>query len=709
VDAETRRRIAKLERRNGNGVGHGNGHGDDTDKLQELFDESMESGEPVNLGGPEKTYRLTRVLTGGTNLRIRGYGAKIDYTDFPKTYSSGVATADCVAINVAGTMGAKVPLTADVVEKEYTAIVADGTEFRAGDWVQIGSEDFNPYSTSTFVPRGETKKIRSISSNTLTFTAQNYEGYTVSNSGFVRKVNFVTNFHCDGVEFIGSAVNQLTNNNRENPLTLYAVRNFSVTNNTFRDHDVIGVRVRSCILGNVTHNEIDGVFRESALSKGSVYYGIALQNTCQWVYVGQNKGQTLRRLVVNTSTQTDYGQSYHCLIQGNQFFDSHAGSDGRVEGFEHHGFGRWIAYDANMTDSALGGIRVEGRDISITNNMFVNCVGNGVMFDSDGKVFQNIHVGNNTITRATVDGTSSTGAGVWFEPPSPATAAQGALIRNITVVGNTISGFTGSGRHGMRILYDADVPAENCTIQGNHVDSNLTTIPSSGSSGILVEAPGWDVLNNKIYGYYRGVSFVTNANGNLCRGNVIKNSQIWGVASEAAVVAQGDNILVEGNYFENMAIGTRVAAEADGTKIYRNTHTNVTTQVSDSGTNTVTAYQLPSAAASIVTYKPDSDTNGTVTLPSDLGGPIVFMTFDSLAGGVTATSIRNISFAGSAGQVIIIKSATSARPVTLQHHGGGTGNMRNTGAADFVADSSSDTAAYAWTGSVWLWVAGNNG
>jgi hypothetical protein len=561
----------------------GDGVSDDTSALQSAFNAGMANGVPVLLGN--KVYKTTSTLTGGSNLHLIGNGAKIDYRFIPKTYSSGVATVENHALDILGSFGTKVSLTSDAVEMAQSIVVADASGFAPDDWVQIVSEDFYPYSGTFVIPRGEIKQIRSISGNTITFTTVMWEGYTVANSAACRKMNFVENIYVSGIRFIGSNANQLTTNNREVGIALYAAKNFHIERCGFYGQDFVGVRVRSSILGSVVHNDIKGAFRVSDLSKGTVYYGIAVQNNAQWVYVGQNKGATLRRLGVCTATQTDYGQAYHIIFQGNQFRDSHSGSTGRVEGFEHHGFGRWISFDANQTDSSLGGVRIEGRDVSVTNNIFTNCVGSGIVFDDDAGVFENILIANNHVTRAVEDGTSSVGYGIEIQ------LAPNNRNRNIVVRDNLIHGWASSSRTGIRVIKQPLATAKNCHIIGNTIDSGKDTTDTTGM-GAWIESSNWDLTDNHFYGYAQGIRMSIECDGNILSNNHFSNPDI-SASTNGAITVYGPNIKSIRNIFKDCNIAHRAISSATNMKLHDSVYINVTTPLSNAGTGTVeTAAQV---------------------------------------------------------------------------------------------------------------------
>jgi hypothetical protein len=554
---------------------------DDTGRLQRAITKGMEKGVPVDLGNG--VYYISSTLIGGSNLYLKGNGAKIDYSGIPKTYVNGVADKENPCLSIKGTTTTPTyaaTLTADATSGSQSITVNNASQFVEGDWIQIISEDFYPYSGTFRIPRGEIKQIRSISGNTITFTTVIWEGYTLANSAKCRKLTLAENIQIEGIRFIGSDLDQLTYNAREIGIELYLCKNFNVERCGFYGQDFVGVRVRSSILGNVVRNDIKGAYRKSDLSKGTVYYGIAVQNNAQWVYVGQNKGATLRRLGVCTATQTDYGQAYHCIFQGNQFRDSHSGSTGRVEGFEHHGFGRWITFDANQTDSSLGGIRIEGRDVSVTNNIFTNCVGSGIVFDDDAGVFENILVANNHVTRAIEDGTSNVGYGIEIQ------LVPSDQNRNIIVRDNLIHGFASASRTGIRVIKNDLASSKNCHIIGNTIDSGKAT-PDTAGMGVFCEASGWDLSQNNIFGYDLAIRMSAECNGNIIDNNKVKNISTVPGSTNGAITVYGANVKSIRNIFQNCEVGHRAISSATNLKIHDNVYIGVTTPLNNAGTGTV--------------------------------------------------------------------------------------------------------------------------
>ena len=645
-------------------------------------------------------WTISAPLTLPSNVLLQGWGkAEIDYRSITKVYDvNGRGTYDIHAVEAIGSVGSSISLSADAVEKTSSITVADASGFSVDDWVQLGDSSLYPYSGTFTVPRGEIKKIRSISGNTLNFTTVIYENYATADSAFVRKVNFVENVGVRNIKFTGSNANQLVNWNREIPIWFEYVKDFWVEGNRLNGQDFIGVGLQSSIIGNVHDNHITGAFRISSASLGSVYYGVALRNNCQWVDVSGNIGETLRRLVVNTSSQSTYGQPYFCNVRGNIMRDSHSNSSGRVHAFEHHGFGRWISYIGNMSDSCLGGINIEGRDLLIADNHFANCSGFGVQFDGEGKVFENIVVRGNTITRSLVDGFTPSGAGVYVIEPGTGGSGSAAILRNVLIENNTISGWTTNSRQGIRIDDVTGILADNCVVRGNNIDSLLSGSIDGTSRGILCSAPGWEFYDNKIHNYYRHIDLQPGANGCRALDNKLINSSLFGVSSEAAIVIGSNGNVVADNYVENFASGIRFAAGTEtGNKCYRNIFENVTTQFAGTLPNDVILKgNLPSVqyttsfaiAADAITIR---DTDQTLIV------------VDTEASAAT-DDLSTITFSGPTGRTIVLKTGSSARDVTVKDN---VGNIQLAG-GDFIMDTSSDSLTLLWTGTQWVELARAN-
>lgn len=561
----------------------GDGVTDDSIPLQNAINQGISKKIAIDLGN--KVYKITQTLIGDSNLYIKGNGATIDYRSIPKTFDvNNVAVGENIGLSVSGSFDNKVILNADVLEKTQTITVPSVVGFTVGDWVQIGADNLYPYAGVFTVKRSEIKKIRKIVGNVLHFTTIIYEDYTVANSAFCRKVNFKENIHIEGVRFLGSNADQLITNYKEIGVALYLVKNFNVERCYFKEQDYIGLRLRSCILGNALNNEVTGVFRQSDLSKGSVYYGIAMQNNCQWVLLQGLKGETLRRLAVNTASQAEYGQPYHCIVDNAQFRDSHSGSTGRVEGFEHHGFGRFIKYNNLQTDSTLGGIRIEGRDLQITNCQFMNVVGSGVVFDPDGGIFENIQIDNILVTKAVEDGTSNIGYGL--------EVGLAPINRNVKISNMQIRGFASATRSGMRIITNASAVSENCTIKECSIDSETTTASANGY-GIWCQEDGWDFINNSVYGYDQAIRMDVNTNNNILKDNLIKNTAPLAGSLNGAIMLYGTGVKSIRNTLVNCQVAHRTVTGSLNNKLHDNVYIGCVTQFTNGGTgNLETAAQV---------------------------------------------------------------------------------------------------------------------
>lgn len=662
----------------------GDGVTDDTTAIQAAINAINAAG-----GGtvffPAGTYKITATLSLLENVRLFGHAAKIDYTAIPKTYTSGVANADTVAVRALGTYATSTPLTANAVAEESSVVVTSASGISAGDWVQIGSEELYPYSGSFTVKKAEIKQVRSVSGTTINLTTTLYDNYNTSDTAFLRKINFVKNVAIDGLTFIGSYADQLTTNNREIPVVLQATQYAKVQNCFCNGQDLVGIDVADSVFFDVSKNTINGAFRQSSSSKGSVYYGVRVRNNSQFGVVSDCKGHTLRRMVVNTSSQALYGQPYFVNIVSNQFFDSHSNSSGRVEGYEHHGFGRWITYAFNSADSALGGMRIEGRDLKIIGNTFTNCTGSGIYFDDDAKVVENVDIIGNTINQSLNDAHSTSGSGILIQLPA-SNDAGGGIFRNVKIADNIISGFNGTNRHGIRVINTTGLTCRNCTIENNSIDSLRTATMTADSRGILIEAPNWQIESNKIYNYYIATEYSADAANCLSRNNSFRQSSAFGTTGECGIRTEADNLISQNDYFENYSAAIRTISGGDGCRFESPVTKNCTSVISDSGANTIVRNSDGAAASSVITISA-----GAITIPSDR--KIIIVDTEAAAATDDLDTINGARFLG---QEIFVRSSTASRVVTAKD---GT-QLRLAG--DFVLNGTNDLLHLIWTGTQWL-------
>lgn len=407
----------------------GNAVADDTAALQLAINYAASIGVPLDLGGRNKTYKITAALAGLSNLSIKADGAIIDM--------SAISSGEKTAIVFAGSSGAGVAITSGASEYSFTINVANTSAFAVGDFVQVSSGDYYPYSGGSYnVERGEIKQIRSMVANTsITFTEPLVDTYTTS--PVVRPVTWVNNVSVEGVQFSGLN----TANTGQRGVALRYVKNFNIRNNTFSAQDYYQVECSSSIIGRIQNNNFTGVFYDGVT--GTIFYGIAVMNSSQWVDVSGNIGNKVRHLVVTTSTtsgQGVYGQPLFINIHHNICRDAMAGGAGRSFAFEQHGFGRYVNWEGNEAHGCYSGFRLES---GVDNTLLGNIVA--------GYAYQGIIVGN-----------------------------AAAKVHNCLIQGNNVSGYTGEVTAGVPAAFRLELSLE---VKDLYVVGNKFSKVAVGNNG----------------------------------------------------------------------------------------------------------------------------------------------------------------------------------------------------------------------------------
>lgn len=544
--------------------------------------------DALNVGGTitgsGNTYRVDETLTLSSNTTLKDM--TLDFTNLTELTGS---YRYCVRA-VGDGLGTSSVLTANATESSYSVEVTDGSIFTAESYVQLTSEDFYPYSASN-VKRGEIKKIKSVSSNTVTFYESINDLYTTSNTATLRNITLLENITLDNVKIIGTneeynAADPNTQG-RNFGLDLQFCENVNVRNSTFKDADYYGIRARNVINFNFNGNYFDGV---QYTGSGAIFYGISLENCCQWGNVYGNRGEQLRHLVVTTSSSTAYGQPYFITIDANVLKNAMAGTPQASWAFEHHGFGRFTTWINNIADSCYVGINIEGSDIIVANNIFRNCSKSGIYFDNDATLMENILVTGNLIAKTTED-LNETVYGIYF----PAIDDQDR--KNIVISNNIIDQAIRNGQDfGIRIIKPtggASPTTVNCRITGNTIRHGGSPDANPDDYGIYLDDDYWLIDNNEILGYERGI-VVTSADNVKVLNNSIRPTHTTNSNSAITISGTSNNATVVGNVITDSYRSISINTGVTNAKVAGNTEINSTTTWGDQGTNTITGFTASS-------------------------------------------------------------------------------------------------------------------
>ena len=520
--------------------------------------------------GSGNTYRVDNTLNLSSNTTLKDM--TLDFTNLTQLTGS---YRYCVRA-VGDGLGTSSVLTANATESSYSVEVTDGSIFTAESYVQLTSEDFYPYSASN-VKRGEIKKIKSVSSNTVTFYESINDLYTTSNTATLRNITLLENITLDNVKIIGTN----TENHKNFGLDLKFCENVNVRNSTFKNSDLYGLVINF----NFNGNYFDGV---QYTGSGTIFYGISLENCCQWGNVYGNRGEQLRHLVVTTSSSTAYGQPYFITIDANVLKNAMAGTAYASWAFEHHGFGRFTTWINNIADSCYVGMNIEGSDIIVANNIFRNCAMSGIYFDNDATLMENILVTGNLIAKTTEE-LGGTVYGIYF----PAIDDQDR--KNIVISNNIIDQAIRSGQDfGIRVKAPTggvSPSSVNCRITGNTIRHGGT--PDSTDYGIYLDDDYWLIDNNEILGYERGI-LVTSADNVKVLNNSIRPTHTTNSNSAISISGTSNNATVVGNVITDAYRSISINTGVTNAKVAGNTEINSTTTWGNTGTNTVAGFTASS-------------------------------------------------------------------------------------------------------------------
>lgn len=508
---------------------------------------ALATGHPVDLGGPENTWRIDTRVDLASNAKLIGRGATINYTNVALTSSARVG------VRGQGTVGSHLPLTVDAVKGEYAVTISSGNAatLAVGDWVQLSTTGANyyPYAGGVNTDRGEIKKIFSIAAGVVTFEQGIYDAYTIANTGGLRKLTMVNDVHIEGVRFVGTGVA----NQQNRAVVLDYCNGFTVTNCVFEDADVYACISRSSIRGDISHNRFRGVYYDGVT--GVSFYAVAIYDSSQWIRIHSNHAERVRHLFVNSSQsagQTFWGAPRFITCTGNTAMNMMGGAGGRSWAFEHHGFGNGVVVSNNVIDGCYGGCVIRGPGFKFIGNQIKNWYQYALHVASDGVDLSNVQIENNSVGLRSIEGGgAATPVGIYVD-------LTNATTLDLAVRGNRIE-CDKAAVPWCQVL--GSVSGKGLVIEDNRFVCKVT--PSTW----VMQVTPTDVLidRNKFYNTSYGIRALgTNA--------TITSNHLIGVGAGTGdfIFSDVTGHLIDGNRGRSCNFGVRLASGANTCTVTNN-------------------------------------------------------------------------------------------------------------------------------------------
>lgn len=549
----------------------GDGVTDDTAAIQAAIDAANTAG-----GGtvyfPTGIFRITVALELKSNVYLDfAPGSIIDMTgvSLQGSYRYG--------IRAIGTVGDSIVLTSDAIKGQYSFNIASTSGLNVGDYIQLATQgvNFYPYGQAGYnIDRGEIKRIRSISGNTITTEEALYDTYTVANGAFVKKVNFIENIAIRGARIIGDAAPD----SQEMGIYLQYVNGFTINDCELENQDLYQIGLVSCIRGSVINNRLRQSFYDGVT--GTIFYAIAVASCCQWLRIIGNHAERTRHCVVTTAFTTGqglWGKPRFIIVEGNVAKDMMGGGAGRSWAYEHHGVGDTIIFANNTADGCYGGFNIEGGGVIIANNVIRNWYKVGISVDNEAVELHDVQIIGNQIADRTTEGGGSATA-----RPIEIFLQDGDTVRNLCIENNVIEHDLTVN---MGIMINASVPinAENCVIEGNVIRNVNANVGSNYGIGVT-NLNNVVIKANNIFDSYQGIY----AGAEEC---VIADNEIDVLKSRTltagyCIYTDKPGTWIDNNRIRRSYVGIRIATGATGAVVVNNIIRSDSATISDAETGT---------------------------------------------------------------------------------------------------------------------------
>lgn len=510
----------------------GDGVTDNTQIIQDAIDDVATNGGG-KLYFPAGTYLITDTIKIKSNVALIGDGnmsviKASGLQDLPGYNAKYAILAEGTPSTIIHTS------SSPTVYGEIYVTLDDVSDLDIGDLIEIYSDDQNyNYQTVGDGPvYAELAVIEDISGTTLRLDHAHYVGITTPK---IRKITACENISISNLNIMGDNIA----NNGEHGVYFAFARNAEIIGCHVFGFDWYSIGVVSSYNVHVTGNTIKGVYYDGVT--GTTFYGIAVMNDSAHVVVNANIATRCRHLYVNSGYTTLFkGAPAAVDVVGNLAYSMEIGS-GASYAYEHHGTGNYINITGNVAIGCYSGANIEGSNINISDNYFVQNQIAGVII-GDCYSVTNVHVNNNVI----------------HEPDPnyfPGASTGGIYFTSVTLSGSNITITNNKIRYktGQAIYMSSGSEWDYVIIKNN----SMIRYGSNNIYACFLEttSPGRCVFsNNALYQTKYGIRTAGNW--------LINNNEFFGEASgdSAIVVSDSNKAIIISNYAEGFSYFLRALA-----------------------------------------------------------------------------------------------------------------------------------------------------
>ena len=504
----------------------GDGVANDTVAIQAALASMQSTGGELFF--PKGTYKITAPIAqefnDGVNVKITGYGAKIDGTSV-----TGTVNGDTVLILLGGStdsvftktfpssaLGANVLVNA-------TSITSAGTfGVQPNDILLVTSTDlWNP--TRIYYYKGEMVEVRSVSGTTIECSNGLFDGYTAATTTIYRLT--MPYISVEGLEIEMNA-NQIG-------LAIHYSRNATVRNVIVHGARYSGIETFYCFGGLV-----DNCFVYDAWDSGSDSYGVVVA--------------TNQNFSVTNCTLT---QARHCITSGGfepnrllNYSNNHCTAhplQTNPYAIDVHGNAEYVIIANNYSE----GIVCSGINASILGNITTANRPNSQAIN----IYQEINSIYYNISDNYIETKDSLAQGIWVSP-----LEDNLTINRLTISGNTVISVTTG------IL----IQPRNATVTGSTILSCFVTgniaASDSGNAFVIQHGVGSDqtvkrlsTANNNFSTNTAGLAFFIISTASIDVHTSTGDSYIAGLNSNLSTpcVFSGTDVKISNAYFDGFLVG----------------------------------------------------------------------------------------------------------------------------------------------------------
>lgn len=425
----------------------------------------------LSLGGCTIPGPLRLLMSPNTTLDISQAGS------VNALYATGTESAPSLL-----TANAAVGATSISVDPTFAATLTERC------WIRVASNAiWDPFDTNTKI--GEQVQVKSIAGAVVTLETPLRGGpYQMADAAAASLIVHIENIVIDGGKVLGGGTLTQAGVDADcNGVVIFKGKNCKVLRTEFNRCDLSSVWFQDSLFCTV-----DDAYFENAINDNQGY-GVLFDNTCQDCDMVHCKADRVRHLFTTGNSTTTRGIVRRITFQENKIYSTvpARGGTGGDALDTHAGAEDISIIDNTVYSSSGGGCNVECPSCTIRGNEIYNTVNYGIIFHNESNQNGQVTIEDNRVVNAGIGGTWE---GIRVNNPTRGAGANVAFNESVRVEGNEVISPSGMGIYIVNSLGASTTLQKNLSVVGNTVFGSK----SNSASIYLEDCRGFTISGNVV-------------------------------------------------------------------------------------------------------------------------------------------------------------------------------------------------------------------